>query len=88
MRKSIVQSLLAGVIIAVVYYMVQVVRGMYLTKEYVPDLINAYESVDYLQQQTAIGTISSPVWSVLEASGLILLGAAVFYIGKTLWRKR
>jgi len=88
MRTSIVQSLLAGVIIAVVYYVVQVVRGMYLTKEYVPDLINAYESVDYLQQQTSFGTISSPVWSVLEASGLILLGAAVFYIGKTLWRKR
>jgi menaquinol-cytochrome c reductase cytochrome b subunit len=88
MRKSIVQSLLAGVIIAVVYYTVQVAWGMYLTKEYVPDLVNAYESVDYLQRQTAIGTISSPVWSVLEAAGLILLGAAVFYIGKTLWRKR
>lgn len=36
---------------------IQILSGMFLTMYYVPDIINAYESVAYLQQEVAFGVI-------------------------------
>lgn len=37
--------------------MIQILSGVFLTMYYVPDIINAYTSVDYLQQKVAFGDI-------------------------------
>ncbi|SDH07128.1 menaquinol-cytochrome c reductase cytochrome b subunit [Alteribacillus persepolensis] len=36
---------------------IQILSGMFLTMYYVPDIVNAYESVKYLQGEVAFGTI-------------------------------
>lgn len=36
---------------------IQILSGMFLTMYYVPDIVNAYASVDYLQHQVAFGVI-------------------------------
>jgi menaquinol-cytochrome c reductase cytochrome b subunit len=36
---------------------IQILSGMFLTMYYVPDIINAYASVDYLQHKVAFGVI-------------------------------
>ncbi|NEU31160.1 cytochrome b6 [bacterium LRH843] len=36
---------------------IQILSGMFLTMYYVPDIINAYQSVAYLQQEVAYGVI-------------------------------
>lgn len=36
---------------------IQILSGMFLTMYYVPDIINAYQSVSYLQQEVAYGVI-------------------------------
>ncbi|QQE72736.1 cytochrome b6 [Brevibacillus ruminantium] len=36
---------------------IQILSGMFLTMYYVPDIINAYESVKYLQNEVAFGVI-------------------------------
>lgn len=36
---------------------IQILSGMFLTMYYVPDIINAYQSVKYLQQEVAFGVI-------------------------------
>jgi len=36
---------------------IQVLSGMFLTMYYVPDILNAYASVDYLQHKVAFGYI-------------------------------
>ncbi len=36
---------------------IQILSGMFLTMYYVPDIINAYQSVTYLQQEVAYGVI-------------------------------
>lgn len=80
--KTIVRALATGILFVVVYYVVQVIRGMYLTTTAVPDIVAAYESVDYLESSTSIGYVFSPQWIVLEVGGLIVLGVAVYLIGR------
>lgn len=36
---------------------IQILSGMFLTMYYVPDIVNAYESVKYLQNEVAFGSI-------------------------------
>jgi menaquinol-cytochrome c reductase cytochrome b subunit len=57
---------------------------------YVPDIVEKYESVDYLQHEITFGHISNPnpMWRTIEVSGLMLLGIVVYYTGKRLRRKK
>ncbi|MNZ68401.1 cytochrome b6 [compost metagenome] len=71
---------------AVVIIIVQLISGMWLTKQYVPDIIDSYASVDYLQQEVSITASSGMGWLYAAAACLgvgILYGAVrIFFILK------
>ncbi|MFX3631473.1 MAG: hypothetical protein ACE3L7_20030 [Candidatus Pristimantibacillus sp.] len=86
MKKPFFRALIVGLIFVFVYYAIQIVQGMYLTINYVPDIVDQYESVDYLQHKVTFGHVSSPMWRAIEVSALISLGIAVYYTGMMLKR--
>lgn len=88
MKKPFIRAFGVGLLFVVVYYAFRIVQGMYDTANYVPDIIESYETVDYLQHEVAIGTIASPVWSAVEVLGAMLLGVLVYYAYRMLRRKK
>jgi quinol-cytochrome oxidoreductase complex cytochrome b subunit len=88
MKKPFFRALVVGLIFVFVFYAFQIIQGMYLTMNYVPNIVETYESVDYLQHKVTFGYISSPMWRTIEILGLMLLGIIVFYTGKVLRRKK
>ncbi|WP_442956405.1 hypothetical protein [Paenibacillus sp. YIM B09110] len=84
MIKPFFRSLIVGLLFVFVYYAIQIIQGIYLTINYVPDIVDKYESVDYLQHKVAFGHISSPMWRTIEITALILLGIVFYYTGKML----
>jgi menaquinol-cytochrome c reductase cytochrome b subunit len=88
MKKSYVQAIFVGLLFVIVFYAFQLIQGMFLTMKRVPAIIESYESVDYLQQKVSFGVVSEPIWGVLECLGVMLLGILIFYLGRTLKRKR
>lgn len=87
MRKPIVRAFTVGLVVVFVYYAFQIVQGMFLTLNYVPDVLKAYDSVDDLQHKVSFGIVASPVWIVFEVLGLMALGMVVYYLGRLLRRK-
>jgi menaquinol-cytochrome c reductase cytochrome b subunit len=89
MKKPLFRALGVGLIFVFVFYAIQIIRGMYLAMNYAPDIINTYESVDYLQHKVTFGyVVSSPIWRSIEVIGLMFLGVIVFYTGKMLRSKK
>ncbi|WP_054024999.1 hypothetical protein [Bacillus sp. FJAT-28004] len=88
MKKPFIRALVLGLIFVFVFYAFQMLQGLYLTLNYVPDIVETYESDDYLQQKVAFGYVLSPVWRTLEILGLMLLGIIVYYAGRILRKKK
>ncbi|GBF77621.1 hypothetical protein PA598K_06178 [Paenibacillus sp. 598K] len=68
----------------------QLVTGMIQTETYVPDILQAYESVDYLQHKVAFGEVSTgPPWPLYAAgaAAAIVLGA-VYYGVRCKYRRQ
>ena len=84
MIKPFFRALIVGLLFLCVYYVIQIIQGIYLTMNYVPDNIDKYRSVDYLQRKITFGNGDIPMWRVIEVSGLMLLGMVVYYIGRIL----
>lgn len=55
--------------------------GMAQTKAYVPDIVNSYASVDYLQQKVSFGHTGSQ-WPALAVVGIssILMGMIYYRV--------
>lgn len=88
MKKPFIRALVLGLIFVLVFYAFQILQGLYLTMNYVPDIVEAYESADYLQHKVTFGFVSSPVWRTLEILVLMLLGIFVYYAGRILRKKK
>jgi quinol-cytochrome oxidoreductase complex cytochrome b subunit len=86
MKRPLFRALILGIIFVFVYYAIQIIQGMYLTLNYVPDSVDKYKSINYLQHKITFGQVNSPMWRMIEVSGLILLGIVVYYTGKILRR--
>lgn len=93
MNKPLSRALLVGLLFVFVYYgvrlMIQVSQGIYLTMNYVPDIVEEYESVAYLQHNVSFGFVyrSISVWRTAgEIFGFLLLGIVVYYIRQRLKR--
>ncbi|MEK5237091.1 hypothetical protein NST99_15485 [Paenibacillus sp. FSL L8-0470] len=86
MKKPLFRALIVGLIFVFVYYAIQFIQGVYLTMNSVPDIVDKYKSLDYLQREIAFGNAYSPMWRMIEVTVLMLLGIVVYYIGKLLRR--
>ncbi|WP_169081364.1 hypothetical protein [Paenibacillus sp. PL91] len=88
MKKPFIRALVLGLIFVFIFYAFQILQGIYLTMNYVPDIVETYESVDHLQHKVAFGYVLSPVWRTLEILVLMLLGIIVYYAVRILRKKK
>jgi quinol-cytochrome oxidoreductase complex cytochrome b subunit len=88
MKKSFFRALIVGILFVFVYYAFQIIQGMYLTMKYVPNIVEAYESVDHLQNKVTFGYKSNLLWRMIEILAIMLLGIVVYYAGRILRRKK
>lgn len=79
MKKTLIRSLIVGLIFAFVYYAIQIIRGMYLSMKYVPEIVNKNTTMDYLQHKITFGHEYSSMWRIIEFSSLMLLGIIVYF---------
>ncbi|WP_338555745.1 hypothetical protein [Paenibacillus sp. KS-LC4] len=88
MKNTVFRALLTGVVFVIVFYGVQLIGGIYMTEQYVPDIMAQYESVDYLQKNVAVGWVdNTPSWAWLQVLLVMLVGAAAYYVVRLLKRK-
>lgn len=83
-KRVLIESLMFPIVIIIAVVGFQVVQGLWLTRNYVPDIINDYASVEHLQQQVAFGIIIRRTWlsTFLEISGFVIL-AMIYYVLRT-----
>ena len=88
MKKTIFRALLTGVAFVIVFYGVQIIGGMYMTKHYVPDITEQYASVENLQSTVTISwEDNTPIWAWLQVMLVMLVGVAAYYLVRLLKRK-
>lgn len=89
-KRALIESIIFVVLILAGVVGFQVVQGALLTRNYVPDVINNYASVEHLQQQVAFGTIARTdgITLVLEIGGLLLMAMAYYMLRTRLIRLR
>ncbi len=73
MKISIAKAVGFGCLFAAAIVLVQVASGMYMTYRYVPDIVEQYETVDYLQHKVSFGFPSDPT--------RLIFGSAFWFIG-------
>jgi quinol-cytochrome oxidoreductase complex cytochrome b subunit len=56
LTRAIIFSILANLL----YFIIPIISGLFLTHFYVPDITNAYEEVNDLQNEVAFGVIIRP----------------------------
>lgn len=90
MKKTLLQAALAGIAAAVLPIAYQVVYGMYMTAAYVPDIANAYESVDNLERKTLFGFtagLASDFGWAIQPLTWFAIGALLFIAVKSLYSR-
>ncbi|PZD97328.1 hypothetical protein DNH61_02970 [Paenibacillus sambharensis] len=86
-RRIAVESLLFPLVVYLVYTAYQGVSGYLMTMYYVPDIVNEYESVDYLQHKVSFGEVYRFEWGGLAGSLLAwLILSLVYYIVRYWWK--
>ncbi|WP_240675928.1 hypothetical protein [Ammoniphilus sp. CFH 90114] len=86
MKKTIKQSFIFSSIIHVLFLLGTIGLGYIKTLYYVPDIVNSYQSVDYLQNEVAFGSSTTPT-SILFWIISFLFMSVVFIILKIIFVK-
>ncbi|WP_285860922.1 hypothetical protein [Brevibacillus sp. MER 51] len=69
------RAFIFSIIINLLYYVVvPIISGMFLTHFYVPDVVNAYDNVKYLQNEVEFGVINRTNFSNILLSLLAGIG--------------
>ena len=87
MKRTIIQSILFACLLIVVFYSVRIAWGYYSARDTVPDTIDNYTSVEYLQQHVGLGVIFSPLDVIMEIFMLLAIGMIIFIAGKFIIKK-
>lgn len=87
MIRTILQSLLAGAALAVIYLAVQIGQGVYMTIKYVPDIAEAYNTVEPAASEVSFGRVESPNQEVYMFIFIVLAGSVLFILGKLGYRR-
>ncbi|QOY36777.1 hypothetical protein AWH56_003740 [Anaerobacillus isosaccharinicus] len=77
--KLLLRSVIFSLLVHVIYIAGILIHGWYLTINYVPDIINEYENVTYLQNEVAFGYVIDiePIYFVISFLLVALLGAVL-----------
>ncbi|WP_208920179.1 hypothetical protein [Paenibacillus uliginis] len=82
-KRIVIESVVFSTVICFGYILFMVIQGYILTKNDVPDIINSYNNVEYLQQKVAFGVINRGGGWIYAIGAFILL--ALTY-GTIRWR--
>lgn len=75
--KLIIQSVILSILAHVIYFVGSLIHGIYLTNHFVPDIVNEYADVTYLQNEVAFGHVISPLYYIISFVLISLIGAVV-----------
>jgi hypothetical protein len=78
--KLLLQSVIFSIVAHAIYFVGTLIHGWYLTfNYYVPDIINEYENVAYLQNEVVFGYVIDiePIYFVISFFLMALLGAVL-----------
>ncbi|WP_157756158.1 hypothetical protein [Paenibacillus crassostreae] len=80
-KRLLIESIMISILIVLAFLGWGIVRGMYLTKNYVPDIVGSYEAIDYLQHEISFGIVkdrSSWITVLISFSGFLFMIAAYY----------
>jgi hypothetical protein len=84
-KRLLIESVIVSIVIVLVVLGWGIVRGMLLTKSYVPDIVDSYQATDFLQHEVSFGTVNRSNWiTVLMGLGGFLL-LVITYYGIRVW---
>lgn len=67
-KRLLIESIIVSILIVLAYLGWRIVQGYLLAKNYIPDIVNSYESTDYLQQKISFGIINDGNWKTVMKS--------------------
>ncbi|GIO12340.1 hypothetical protein J19TS2_18950 [Cohnella xylanilytica] len=87
-RRVFIESIAVSILISLTVIGWKIIRGYYTTQKYVPEIVNRYESIDYLQHKVSFGIVGRSGWITLlwGMGGFLLL--AITYYGIRTWLTR
>lgn len=83
--RILLESAVFGIVAGILYFAWTVVQGYWMTIDYVPDVINTYENVEYLQSQVSFGRTETPNGWFYTA--VFLLPAAIYGLNRWAFTK-
>ena len=84
-KKLLIESIIVSLFIAAVINGWWIIQGMLITKNYVPNILESYESVDHLQSKVSFGIIDSGGWITWLMRLVGLLCMMIAYYGIRIW---
>ena len=72
-KRLLLESIIVSVLVLLIGFGWEIVQGMLLTRKYVPDIMNSYNSADYLQHKVSFGILYGGNWILSFVSFLILV---------------
>ncbi len=84
--RYLIEALLFSLIVIGGWVGWAVVSGIMLTRNYVPDIVESYNSVEHLQSEVSFGVVYNVHWSIL-AGGFIALAALYYFVRAWLTRR-
>ncbi|WP_458413060.1 hypothetical protein ACNQFZ_20030 [Schinkia sp. CFF1] len=87
MKRTIKHSLIFSLIIHVLFLVGTIGYGYFKTLYYVPGIVNAYDEVQYLQNEVAFGIVSRPLTPAQFVIVSFLLTCFLFILFKTAFNK-
>ncbi|XEC96572.1 hypothetical protein AB6A23_08540 [Paenibacillus tarimensis] len=88
-KRWLVESIIFGVVVYLIYCAWGIVSGIILTQYYVPDIVNQYPSVEYLEETTTFGAVYEP-GLIVTAFGFIVACGSYYLVrmGISRFRRR
>jgi hypothetical protein len=84
-KRVLIESIIVSTLIILAVIGWRIVRGYLLTQNYVPEIINSYDSIDYMQHKVSFGIVNRSYWktAMIGIGGFVLL--FITYYGIRTW---
>ncbi|ADU28527.1 hypothetical protein [Evansella cellulosilytica] len=75
MKRLLIKASIFSAAIHVIYLLWIVGYSWFVTRNYVPDIADAYENIAYLQNEVTFGFVIHPVYTILSFIIIAIIGA-------------
>ncbi|GGA15415.1 hypothetical protein [Psychrobacillus lasiicapitis] len=86
--RIILQAFIGSIMIHLIYTAYTIINGYIKTKFYNPDMQNAWETVDVLQNEVAFGMIMSPYFFLYSILILTVICAIILFLYEKLFKNK